>query len=472
MRNYTIGLTSLLLLATATLRLGEGTADAALTVYTDRSAWETAIGSFATDTFEATALGSLNSGVNVYSFFTATIDANDSGFTTILEPGAVNSSREFRARIGTDFPNDPSSIVVDLFGPVLGIGADFVGTTDGDLLTLTVGSDTVEFDQHLAGSGDGFLGVISNAPFNMLTLGTEIPSLSGEAFALDNVSFGPIVPEPSTYALAVLGLLALGFYGWRRRKTRDRNRPETTHNIETHLRPQANFVGRVSFVAAFLMALFAVQPLRAALLIPSGLDPGEKYHLMFASSTKTTATAIASDIALADAFVQSAADAAGIGITEGVQWTAVVSYTGIDAHARFAASAPIFNMVGQKVADDESDLFDGSFNLTTTFPIRYTEFGTDQISPTGAYTGFNEFGMEFVGFTIDSADVLAGVPAANDHKWARNVITSFPHLNTWGLYAISEELTVPGLVPEPSTYALAAIGLLGLCLYGWRRKRA
>ena len=67
---------------------------------------------------------------------------------------------------------------------MLGIGADFVGTTDGDLLTLVIGSETVQFDQHLSGSGDGFLGVISDTPFNMLTLAKENPSLSGEAFAL------------------------------------------------------------------------------------------------------------------------------------------------------------------------------------------------------------------------------------------------------------------------------------------------
>ncbi len=189
------------------------TVDAALTVFTDRSSWETSIGSFATETFAATDLGDLDPGVNIYNFFTATISANDSGFTAIVEPGAVNGSRELRARISSDFPNDPSSIDVDLFGSVLGIGADFVGTTDGDLLTLTVAGETIQFDQHLAGSGNGFLGVISDTPFNSLVLATENPSLSGEAFVLDDVSFG--IPEHNTFGLGILALAGFGFIAWR-----------------------------------------------------------------------------------------------------------------------------------------------------------------------------------------------------------------------------------------------------------------
>ncbi len=31
--------------------------------------------------------------------------------------------------------------------------------------------------------------------------------------------------------------------------------------------------------------------------------------------------------------------------------------------------------------------------------------------------------------------------------------------------------TLPAVIPEPSTLAIWALGLLGLGLYGWRRKR-
>ena len=181
-----------ILLVLTVLSLSGGPAEAALTVYTSRNNWQTDIETFATEPFTLTTLGPSLAGINNYGFFTATLDANDSGYTGIVEPGAVNGTREFQARISTDAPNDPSLIDVNLAGPVLGIGADFVGTTDGDSLTITIGSETVQFDQHLPGNGDGFLGVISTTLFSSLKLATEVPTFTGEAFAVDNISFGPL----------------------------------------------------------------------------------------------------------------------------------------------------------------------------------------------------------------------------------------------------------------------------------------
>ena len=166
---------------------------AALTVYTSRSNWQAAIGSFATETFAQTGLGPSLLGPNDYGFFTATLDGNLSEYTGIVEPGAVNGTREFQARISTNSPQDPTQIDVQLDGPVLGIGADFVGTTDGDSLRITIGPDVIEFDQHLPGAGNGFLGVVSTTSFSALTLATETPTLLGESFAIDDVSFGPVL---------------------------------------------------------------------------------------------------------------------------------------------------------------------------------------------------------------------------------------------------------------------------------------
>jgi len=41
---------------------------------------------------------------------------------------------------------------------------------------------------------------------------------SGPFTAMDNLTLGVVVPEPSAFALAALGLLPLGFVGWRRRR--------------------------------------------------------------------------------------------------------------------------------------------------------------------------------------------------------------------------------------------------------------
>ena len=86
--------------------------------------------------------------------------------------------------------------------------------------------------------------------------------------------------------------------------------------IHSRKKLQGNSVFRVSFVVVFFVVTFVTASLtHATILVPSGLNPGDKYHLMFNTSTNTNAVALAPDISLSDAFVQSAADAAGIGMT-------------------------------------------------------------------------------------------------------------------------------------------------------------
>ncbi len=67
----------------------------------------------------------------------------------------------------------------------------------------------------------------------------------------------------------------------------------------------------------------------AALVTPAGLNPGDKYHVIFVTSNATGP--MSSNIADYDAFVQSAADAAGIGSTLSLSWRVVGSTTTIDA---------------------------------------------------------------------------------------------------------------------------------------------
>ena len=51
-----------------------------------------------------------------------------------------------------------------------------------------------------------------------LTVNDVSRSLGAPVVPFDLIVIGPAVPEPSTYALAAIGLLALGFYGWRRKR--------------------------------------------------------------------------------------------------------------------------------------------------------------------------------------------------------------------------------------------------------------
>ncbi len=176
------------------------------------------------------------------------------------------------------------------------------------------------------------------------------------------------------------------------------------------------------------------------ILVPAGLNPGDKYHLAFVSSTSRDATS--SDIGVYNSFVQAAADAAGIGASEGVVWKAIASTTTpVRARDNALVSAPVYRMDGQQLATGFSDLWDGSpltaslsldENGQSVTSIVFT--GTNPngtlashplglLTPTGINTGFT------------SPVVLAST-------WIKNG-QHHPFNNSFPLYALSSELTVP-----------------------------
>ena len=111
-----------------------------------------------------------------------------------------------------------------------------------------------------------------------------------------------------------------------------------------------------------LWAAFASRWADAELPTPTGLSPGDTYHLMFNSSTFTDG--LSSNINFYNNFVQAAADAAGVGAGQGVSWRAIASTALIDArvNAVVGADTPVYNTrLGQleKIADGFSDLWDG-----------------------------------------------------------------------------------------------------------------
>lgn len=189
-------------------------ASAGLVVFTDRAAFEAAVGSFVTEDFNALADADFSTGLNsagqVDVLIAGAPGANGirNGATSGL---SIDGSPFFRGETDTS-PPDVGFPSLSFRSPVIGFGADFVGTLTAGLLTLTIGADTVEFDDFLTGDGDGFLGFVADAPFHKARFRQEDPS-NNEQFGLDNLSFAPVVaavPEPSTLALsgtaALLGL--------------------------------------------------------------------------------------------------------------------------------------------------------------------------------------------------------------------------------------------------------------------------
>ena len=199
----------------------------------------------------------------------------------------------------------------------------------------------------------------------------------------------------------------------------------------------------------------------AAIFVPPGLTPGDQYHLVFVSSTPTTANF--GGIAGGDLFVQTLADAAGIGVTQGVTWQAILSDSAIDAISRFNPTAPIYNMNGDRVAVNGTALW----NTATTsleHPIAFDQNSGGSISiPVEIWTGTLDNGM--LG-TADS-DWLAA--SANTFATAgSSVLVTTGWISGGGspaedvplsLFAASDLLVVPA-VPLPAS------AWMGLALFG------
>jgi len=193
------------------------------------------------------------------------------------------------------------------------------------------------------------------------------------------------------------------------------------------------------FAAALLLTSIASCSAFAELSVPAGLSPGDSYQLIFNSSTFTQA--LSSNINFYNNFSQSAADAAGIGASEGIAWRAVASTASIDArvNAVVGANTPEYNThTGplEKIADGFSDMWDGSID---GFPA-CDEFGQQNfVDP---WTGTLSSGLRATGSTLghSSGTAWCGRPSLVNSQWITFIEPSTTTL--LAIYALSEVLTV------------------------------
>ena len=192
----------------------------ALQIFTDRALWEAAVsGTITTDPFDnpiaAAVVINLDSGI----VSTGTNGTDTQNVDNGLYQAAINTDG--------DAPSFFDSITWTFPSAVYAFGADWGETATAEGLLLIgdfdgTGNITINFFTELVDNGGtGFLGIIGNVPFNMITFETGgIPDSAdfSEAFYVDNVAFvaATQIPEPATLALLGLGLAGLGFA--RRRK--------------------------------------------------------------------------------------------------------------------------------------------------------------------------------------------------------------------------------------------------------------
>jgi len=224
--------------------------------------------------------------------------------------------------------------------------------------------------------------------------------------------------------------------------------------------------------SGILLLFVAVTSSPAAPIVPAALNPGDPYHLAFV--TQGVGTALSSDIEVYNQFVndEAALNPALTGTDAGVEWFVIGSTGDVAArdNALVGADVPIYLLDGvTKIADGFGDLWD----TTIDNPFNKDQF----LNPSGGET---LTGTDSSGFRATNYDFPAWLgaigPVASVQTGCSNACTNsrwivFTNRKTDVLlpyYALSEELTV---VPEPSAVILAALSLMGLVAYVWRRRR-
>jgi len=219
-------------------------------------------------------------------------------------------------------------------------------------------------------------------------------------------------------------------------------------------------------------------------LQPTGLNPGDTYHLAFVGESAVQSNRFMSDnftnsIADYNAFVQAVADNASttfsipIGAAEGFTWTAIVSTIGTNTSAADnigVLTSPIYNFGDQLVANDSNELFGG----TLQNPINITEFGSVKTNQT-VWMGSTSAGA--VNFPLQPAPLAnratIGLAQNTNAGWIDSGESFYQ--GSFPLYAISNKQTVPGgpaVIPEPTTFILFGTGLVGLFAWRMRKGRA
>ena len=214
---------------------------------------------------------------------------------------------------------------------------------------------------------------------------------------------------------------------------------------------------------------------------------GDTYHLAFLTSTRRNATS--PDIADYNAHVQAAANATtvyDIGVDEGGIWKAIASArttAGVSTSAVTNTGTawtnqdpgfPIFRLDSVNVATSYRHLWSTETEANLAALITLTETG-GEITQSGQniWTGS--------GATGNARDPLGpygfvGIGRINfgggNIFWIHANTNQAPNGGSLRFYALSQPLTVGGVViPEPSTFLLAALGLLGLLGFTRRRRK-
>jgi hypothetical protein len=220
-RNSFMRINSVLAAALASVFFGAASAQAAPVTYSDFASWSNAVSGTATVTIP-------NPSSQSDSIYPATVTYGGVSFAGSATDPDPDRSGFFN--VGPSYPsNQPPhpvvlsmqqldfgvvSILITLAAPVTAFSLNF-GTFDGYPVDFLINGFTIT-SSSIADiyQPNGFFGVTDLAPFT-----TVLVSSGTEALYLNDVAFGAAVsaiPEPSTWAMMILGFAGIGFLSYRR----------------------------------------------------------------------------------------------------------------------------------------------------------------------------------------------------------------------------------------------------------------
>jgi len=204
---------------------------------------------------------------------------------------------------------------------------------------------------------------------------------------------------------------------------------------------------------------------------------GDTYQLAFTTTTKTVGN-LSTNIAAYDAIVQADAVAGGVG---SVTWKALGSTKTVAANAHAVVSGPVYNFATDLIAPDYADFWDtrdqgdgfGHSNIIShidgTDPSGLTWTGSDYNGNISTYYGM------WLGGDGHASKGMMGQASLTPAKVFDQREQGYGFQGF--VYGLSPELTVAStgggdpVIPEPSTFLIWTLGLLGLIGFGRRRKR-